>query len=711
MLELVALVVSVVGWFATPIITKSIAAATEYARETEKQFNEVSTKLDKLAKDLKLIQTTVHKARLYFINKGEGEEILWELKGAIDEADEILDLFEYERLKNKPDGICYKFARDFTRRLDKVLENLDIARGSAQVFLENPTNIIDDSDIFRSARETGPSTRNDFFFGYAQQHGRLKRLLIVEQNKVIAIIGHGGMGKTRLARQVYHDNKLKFDVRIWAHIGNKSGELDLLTQICKSAIKSSGSLWLTIPDDPSIAVLHSKLQVLVNPKGGPQKSCLVVLDDVWQNEGGSGIIRSLRDEAWMSVLDMFKGLKNCKVVMTTRDKVCSNTVNAKPTIFLDGISEEEIMSKLLLKYIANLPDDQVRPQGLPERIADKLKGSPRAAISIVDKLKTATCKIQKANMEHIIFLELDNDHHIERLYEDHLFTFRHLPPWLQSCLAFCSIFPFDWKFKPAKLTKMWLAHGIIHDTRLQLAEEYFYDLVNRCLFKRVSYSHYVIHVHIHSMIRRVSLNECMIVDNNGSSSSDSDIVPATVRHLSVTASRLAKLKPAERANQVERRRKKKESGDEFTTVRTLLVFADKEAPSSSPWCCLPEANKILRKFKRVKVLDLTDTHITQLPDSVGELKHLRYLGFPNTVDQPPADDNKITKLLLLETVYVSKPQPPGDDMDMEMDIEGIDKIGGIGKLEKLQGSLEFHVHEEKHIKGHTMSELEKMELY
>nr|BAJ97656.1 predicted protein [Hordeum vulgare subsp. vulgare] len=357
MLELVALVVSVVGWFATPIITKSIAAATEYARETEKQFNEVSTKLDKLAKDLKLIQTTVHKARLYFINKGEGEEILWELKGAIDEADEILDLFEYERLKNKPDGICYKFARDFTRRLDKVLENLDIARGSAQAFLENPTNIIDDSDIFRSARETGPSTRNDFFFGYAQQHGRLKRLLIVEQNKVIAIIGHGGMGKTR---QVYHDNKLKFDVRIWAHIGNKSGELDLLTQICKSAIKSSGSLWLTIPDDPSIAVLHSKLQVLVNPKGGPQKSCLVVLDDVWQNEGGSGIIRSLRDEAWMSVLDMFKGLKNCKVVMTTRDKVCSNTVNAKPTIFLDGISEEEIMSKLLLKYIANLPNNLPR---------------------------------------------------------------------------------------------------------------------------------------------------------------------------------------------------------------------------------------------------------------------------------------------------------------------------------------------------------------
>ncbi|XBI74208.1 hypothetical protein VPH35_067791 [Triticum aestivum] len=139
----------------------------------------------------------------------------------------------------------------------------------------------------------------------------------------------------------------------------------------------------------------------------------------------------------------------------------------------------------------------------------------------------------------------------------------------------------------------------------------------------------------------------------------------------------------------------------------LVVFTDKEAPSS-PWSDICEANRTLRKFKRVKVLDLTDTHITRLPDSVGELKHLRYLGFPNTVEQPRADGNKITKLLLLETVYVSKPRSPAADMDMEMDMEGIAKIGGIGKLEKLQGSLEFHVHNKNHKNGHTMLELGKM---
>ncbi|KAM3295143.1 hypothetical protein ACQJBY_037789 [Aegilops geniculata] len=696
MMEFAALVVSLVGWFVTPVITKSINAACEYAKETKESFKEVSSNLENLARQLKVIKKTVNEAQLHFINKGEGEEILWGLKGAIDEADEILDLFEYKSLKRKPKGISSKFALHLTCLLKSVLQKLDSAGDSARGFLQDKGNVIQDSAIFREARETGQSTRDDFFFGYHQQHRDLMDLLQVEQNKVIAIIGHGGMGKTHLARQLYHANQSKFDVRIWAHVGNKSGQLDLLTQLCKSA-NSNGSLSLTVPHDPNVAVLESMLEGLLKPQGRPQRSCLVILDDVWQHEDhGSGITRSLRDEAWRSVLAMFEGLKNCKVVMTTRDKVCSTTVNANPTVFLDGISEE-IMSQLLEKYIAKFPQEckVVLPQYLAQRIAGKVKGSPRGAISIVDKLKTANSETQKANMKHSILGQLENSHHIQRLYEDHLFTFRHLPPLLQSCLAFCSIFPFDWRFHPEKLTKMWLAHGIIDDTEVQVAEGYFDHLVDRSLFKQVRDGRYVIHVHIHSMLRRVSRSECIIIDN-GSSSTDI-IVPATVRHLSVTTSCLAKLKP-ERA---------KKSGDEFTAVRTLVVFTDKEAPSS-PWSDICEANRTLRKFKRVKVLDLTDTHITRLPDSVGELKHLRYLGFPNTVEQPRADGNKITKLLLLETVYVSKPRSPAADMDMEMDMEGIAKIGGIGKLEKLQGSLEFHVHNKNHKNGHTMLELGKM---
>lgn len=212
-----ALAVSLIGWFVTPIITKSINAALKYAAETNKSNKKLSANLGKLAGHLGVINKTVHKVQLCFINKGEGEEILWGLKGAIDEAEEILDLFEYESLK-KPKGISSKFARQFTGtkgspiRLEEVVKKLDILGQSAQDFLQNPNNIIQDSPIFHRGRETGPSTGNDFFFGYDEEHRKLKDLLKGEQNKVIAIIGHGGMGKTHLARQVFHDEECQFDL-------------------------------------------------------------------------------------------------------------------------------------------------------------------------------------------------------------------------------------------------------------------------------------------------------------------------------------------------------------------------------------------------------------------------------------------------------------------------------------------------------------------
>lgn len=270
MLEAAALAVSLIGFFVTPIINKCINAAFKYAAQTNQSNKKLSTNLENLARQLEVINKTLHQVQQCFINKGEGEDILWGLKAAIDEAEEILDLFEYESLNNKPNGISSGFALEFTKgspsRLEEVAEKLRILGLEAGSFLQNPNNIIQDSAIFHEARETGPSTWDDFLFGYRHQHRKLKDLLKVEQNKVIAIIGHGGMGKTHLARQVFHDKGSKFDVRIWAHVRNKKNEIDLLRALCKSAINKSGDLILKVPvNDLSVAALQSKLEGLLKP--------------------------------------------------------------------------------------------------------------------------------------------------------------------------------------------------------------------------------------------------------------------------------------------------------------------------------------------------------------------------------------------------------------------------------------------------------------
>lgn len=65
-----ALAVSLIGWFVTPIITKSINAALKYADETITSNKNVSTNLHKLADHLGVIKKTVHQAELCFIKKG-----------------------------------------------------------------------------------------------------------------------------------------------------------------------------------------------------------------------------------------------------------------------------------------------------------------------------------------------------------------------------------------------------------------------------------------------------------------------------------------------------------------------------------------------------------------------------------------------------------------------------------------------------------------
>uniref|UniRef100_A0ACD5VC45 Uncharacterized protein n=2 Tax=Avena sativa TaxID=4498 RepID=A0ACD5VC45_AVESA len=724
-----AVVVSLVGWLVTPVISKSVDAALKYIEENKKSLKNVNPKLQELAGQLSGINKVVHKVRLCFNKTGTGEAVehLWRLKGAIDEAEEILDLFEYDSLKNKASSSEFTGTKNSPSRLEKVVEKLGKLLESAGDFIKNWENIIGVYPISYGGRETGWSPENvkNFFHGYQEEHGKLEDLLRGEQNKVIAIIGHGGMGKTHLARKVFNANESKFDVRIWAHVCNELDETSLLENICVSAIGMSGEL-IHVPMDSRarpLTALETKLKGLSEPSGWfdkPVNRCLVVLDDVWQREDGFWSSQTEGDEAWKRVLAKLIGLKMCKVVMTTRAKIRSTTV-AVESIVLNGISEAEMTE--LLKDIAK-PDRL--PRGLARRIG-KLMGSPRAALSVVENLKQRAGE----NEKQIILDELNEDHHIEGVYEDHLFTYRHLPLHLQSCLAFCSMFPYNWRFEPDKLTRMWIAHGFIDDTKVMnkqphqkltiedVAAGYFKDLVDRCLlFKRLAADGlYEIHVHIHSMLRRVSCNDCMSISNGSSSEMT---IPATVRHLSVTASCLTKLKPGpslQKSNQVKSNNKKK-SDDEFRTVRTLLVFTDKEAPSSSssPWRDIREANSTLRKFKGVKVLDLTDTYITQLPDSIGELIHLRYLGFPNTVKQPPA---QVTKLLLLETFYISNPrlakQSPADTkyglirrQRLDMDMECIARISGIGKLQKLQGSLEFHIHRKNCKEGHSMSELGKM---
>lgn len=95
--------------------------------------------------------------------------------------------------------------------------------------------------------------------------------------KVVAIWGMGGLGKTTLAKKVYHSTKVRhhFEGLAWAYISQHCQARDVWEGILFKLISPSKELREEIVNmrDEEIAKMLYEVQV--------EKKCLVVLDDIW----------------------------------------------------------------------------------------------------------------------------------------------------------------------------------------------------------------------------------------------------------------------------------------------------------------------------------------------------------------------------------------------------------------------------------------------
>ncbi|CAD6333810.1 unnamed protein product [Miscanthus lutarioriparius] len=137
-------------------------------------------------------------------------------------------------------------------------------------------------------------------------------------------------------------------------------------------------------------------------------------------------------------------------------------------------------------------------------------------------------------------------------------------------------------------------------------------------------------------------------------------------------------------------------------LRTLLILKN---PSSS-LDQLP--GDFFTDLKGLRVLSLEGCNIIHLSERIGNLKYLRYLALCKSITKLP---QALTKLYRLQTFS----SPKGSGLEVLEDIVNLtclrhldmdtSKITGIGKLIHLQGSVKFHVKNEK---GHTLGDLDGM---
>ncbi|KAM4091893.1 hypothetical protein ACJW30_09G170900 [Castanea mollissima] len=439
--------------------------------------------------------------------------------------------------------------------------------------------------------------------------------LLMEQDagrnvSVIPIVGIGGLGKTTLAKLVYNDERVArhFQLRKWVCVSEDFDVKSLIIEILKSPDSS-------INENLSIDQLQILLRELLK-----DKKFLLVLDDVCNDDHNKWIeLESL----------LLGGCKGSKIIVTTRKSSVATIMGTVATYKLKGLSHEYCLS-LFKKLAFKEGEENQYPKLLEigEEIVEKCKGVPLAVRTLAGILYS---KVYERKWEFVRDNEIWN---LEQKQGDILpalkLSYNQLPFHLKQCFVYCSLFPKDYKFNNSILVQFWMAHGLLQspDNEKQQLEDigdlYIKELMSRSLFQDVyedamfTYS-FKMHDLVHDLAISIAKGECSVVTKTST-------LAAGVCHLSIL-----------------------ESGQEVTTqlerlskVQTIIFKT--EQPMSILKACIS-------RFKYLRVLDLSNSSFEVLPNSIGTLKHLRYLDLKENrrIKQLP---DSICKLHSLQTLLL-----------------------------------------------------------
>nr|DAD24979.1 TPA_asm: hypothetical protein HUJ06_026443 [Nelumbo nucifera] len=214
-----------------------------------------------------------------------------------------------------------------------------------------------------------------------------------------------------------------------------------------------------------------------------------------------------------------------------------------------------------------------------------------------------------------------------------LLSYQDLPYHLKSILLYIVLFPEDYEVECGRLMRLWIAEGLIKQTRGktvdEVARKYLNALIRRNLIQVAKLNMYgeVRRCRIHDVLREIILSKSE-EENFFKVLSEQDKVwqqESMIRHLSIH-----------------------NSIDNFlwnsrytSRVRTLLLFRILKLQGNF-------MNTILSSFKLLRVLDLQGATLGSLPEEVANLFHLRYLSVRKT--KARVLPKSIGKLQNLETL-------------------------------------------------------------
>ncbi|TMW99467.1 hypothetical protein EJD97_002483 [Solanum chilense] len=628
--------------------------------------------LKKLKMTLRGLQIVLSDAENKQASNPSVSDWLNELRDAVDSAENLIEEVNYESLRLKVEGqyqnlaetllkrwricnLCLSddFCLNITEKLEETIETLEVLEkqigrlglkehlGSTKQETRTPsTSLVDDSDIFGRQSEI-----EDLIDRLLSEDASGKNLT------VFPIVGMGGVGKTTLAKAIYHDERVKnhFGLKAWYCVSEPYDAL----RITKGLIQEIESF-----DSKDVHKNLNQLQVKLkeNLKG---KKFLIVLDDVWNDNYNE----------WDDLRNLFvQGDVGSKIIVTTRKESVA-LMMGNEQISMDHLSIEASWSLFKRHAFENMdPMEHPELEEVGKQIAAKCKGLPLALKTLAGML------LSKSEVEE----------------------WKHYP------------------FSKEQVVHLWVANGLVpqEDEIIEdSGSRYFLELRSRSLFERVpnpsewNIEKFLMHDLVNDLAQIASSKLCIRLEE----SQGSHMLERS-RHLSYSMGYDGEFEELTSLYKLEQLRtllptcisvdscyhplSKRVLHNTLPRLRSLRVL------SLSHYYIKELPNDLFIKLKLLRFLDLSETSIGKLPNSICVLYNLETLLLSSCgyLEELPLQMEKLINLRHLDisnTSHLKMPLHLSKLKSLQVLVGAKFLIGGrgglrmedLGEVHKLNGSL------------------------
>ncbi|KAG8480545.1 hypothetical protein CXB51_024596 [Gossypium anomalum] len=411
---------------------------------------------------------------------------------------------------------------------------------------------------------------------------------------LIGVWGMGGVGKTTIMKDVHNRllKESKFRKLIWVTVSQDFNIRRLQKNI---AFQLGGKLSDDEDtDDEDTIVRAGKLSKMLRG----QMRYVLILDDVWERF-------SLED---VGILEPTTN-NRCKLVLTTRSERVAESMGCK-TVEVPCFSMEEAMNLFLSKVGQDmLPNPTL--ESLMKLAVRECDGLPLAVVTLAGCMRGKSDPRMWENAIDELRGYIRNINDMEdKVHRCLKFSYDRLQGIDQDCLLYCALYPEDHEINKHEIIEYWMEEALIDEMGSRKAmgrsgHSILQKLKENCLLERVQDRPCI---KMHDLVRDMALHitrkrflvkagmQLKEVPNMEEWGEDLEKVSLMRNFISTIPQTMKCLK--------------------FPKLTTLLLSrnAFKEIPES-----------FFEHFPNLKILDLSDTRLQSLPNSISFLEKLTVL--------------------------------------------------------------------------------------